>query len=133
MSTSTKSAQAVSTTSVTAHTILSRIGIALATLLGIADVVLGATQLGPDALFPIELAVGVIVLGVATLVAVPFAWRGATWAVWVIVVTRLLSGLSPIPGFFEAGVPAEAISLAVATILLNLAAVVFVLFRKRSV
>lgn len=129
MSTSTESTQ---TASVSTHTILSRVGIILAALLGIADVVLGATQFGPDALFPIELAVGVLVLGIATLVAVPFAWRGAAWATWVIVVTRLVSGLSPIPGFFEAGVPVEALVLAVATIVFNLVAVVLVLIRKRS-
>jgi len=89
-------------------------------------------QLAPDALFPVELAVSIIVLGVAALIAVPFAWRGAAWAVWVIAATRLLSGLSPIPGFFEGGVPTEALALAVATIVLNLAAVVLVLFRKRT-
>jgi len=107
-----------------------RVGLALAALLSLGDIVGGATQLGAGAMLPVEVAVFAIVMGVLSLVLVPLAWRGASWAVWALVATRALSAAGALPAFFVGGVPIEGIVSASATIVVTIVCIVLILAKR---
>lgn len=109
-----------------------RVGLVLAALLGLADIVGGISQLGPDALLPFAVAATVTGLGVATVVLVPFAWRGTGWVSWTIIVLRALSAITTLPAFFVPGVPAEAVITAAVTIAVTVLAIVLMIVRGRA-
>jgi hypothetical protein len=95
-----------------------RTGLILAGLLGALDIAGGIMQLGGADLLPTAVAVLMIAFGVATLVLVPFAWRGSAWAGWTIVGVRILSAMTGLPAFFVPGVPAGAVVAASTGLLL---------------
>ena len=109
-----------------------RVGLVLACLLGLLDIGGGITQLGSDALLPMAVAATTIVLGLITVVLVPFAWRGAGWAGWTVIATRALSALTALPAFFVSGVPAAAVIAATAGITLTVVAIALILMRGRG-
>jgi hypothetical protein len=95
-----------------------RTGLILAGLLGVLDIAGGIMQLGGGDVLPTAVAVLMIASGVATLVLVPFAWRGSAWAGWTIVGVRILSAMTGLPAFFVPGVPAGAVVAASTGLLL---------------
>jgi hypothetical protein len=82
-------------------TMRNRIGLAIAVLLGLADIV-SAFQPTPDGEagppYIILLISGI--LGVVTLAAIVPAWRGNRTAARVVVGARILSALTSLPAFF---------------------------------
>jgi len=109
-----------------------RVGLVLAALLGLADIVGGMTQFGADAVLPIAAVLVAIGLGVATLVLVAVAWRGAGWAIWSVIVLRAVSALTALPAFFLPGVPAEAVITATAAIAVTVLAIALILMGGRG-
>jgi len=75
---------------------------------------------------PMSIALLVAALGLASLVLVVSAWRGARRAVWPLIALRLLSALSAVPAFFVPGVPAIAVAAASAVIVLTMAGIALV-------
>jgi uncharacterized membrane protein len=65
-------------------------------------------------------------LGLASLVCVVAAWRGARRAVLPLVVLRLLSALTAVPAFFVDDVPAGIIALVAAIVVATLIGVALV-------
>jgi hypothetical protein len=81
-----------------------RVALVLAALLSVLDILVSVGELGTYLVQPI----GLIIAGVLTIVAVPFAWRGRQSARVTVAVTRMLSALSTLPVYFDAetrGVP----------------------------
>ena len=114
-----------------------KIGLALAVLLALADVlgVLAIPALaasgepGP----PPEVMIACGVLGVITLVAVVYTVRSASRVgARITCASRILSALTSIPAFFVADVPAELVVLAAAGIVLTLISVFLVLARPAA-
>jgi hypothetical protein len=115
-----------------------RIGLVLAGLLGVGDVVsvlmipsaAASTEPGP----PVEVLIAGAVLGVITLVAVVAGWRGGgrVWA-RITCASRILSMLLSLPAFFVPGVPAEFVAMAAVGVVLTLVAVFLVLARPAAV
>ncbi len=105
-----------------------RIGLVLAGVLAAGDIVTSVPQFADDPVIP----AAVVLAGIITLAAVPFAWRGAARARLAVVVTRVLSALSAVPAFVVPDVPSGWIAAAVAGIALSLTAVVLVLIPARA-
>lgn len=91
-----------------------RVGLVLASLMALANVSNGAMslvdptagQLDPTiAPQPVWISLTLLVLGLATLVAVVPAWRGNRTALWVVVVTRLVEAWSALMLPFLPGAP----------------------------
>lgn len=105
-----------------------RVGLALAAVLGVADVVAvffptPEGELGPP--FPILLLSAL--LGVVTLVAVAMAWRtGRRGALRVTAGARVLSAITTLPAFFVP-IPAWLMLLAAVSVVLTVVCVVLVL------
>ncbi|MEN3540189.1 hypothetical protein AAH991_34110 [Microbispora sp. ZYX-F-249] len=106
------------------------IGLVLAALFGLGDVISVPLGDGEHPPFAVALADGV--LGLITVVGVVPAWRGSRAGVVAVIVTRLLSALSAVPAFFADGVPAPAIAVAAVGIALTLACVAFLAPALRS-
>ena len=101
-----------------------KVGLVLAGLLGLGDV---ALPLISDGEFPpLVVALVALAFGVATLAALPSAWRGSRVGGWTVVVTRLISMTGAVPAFFVSDVPAPALALAGTAVVLTLASVVLV-------
>jgi hypothetical protein len=107
-------------------------GLVLAGLLAVADL---ATLLLTDGEHPpFAIALLGAALGLATLVALVPAWRGGRAAGWVVVATRLVSGVTALPAFVVPGVPAPVVLTAgagVAVTVLAAALIVVALVRGR--
>jgi hypothetical protein len=108
------------------RTIVNRIGLILAGLLAIAQIVTALGQLDSPVL-----SGGLIAVAVVSLVAIVFAWRGSSQARAVVAVATVLTALSGLPAFFVSGVPAGAVVAAAVGILLSLAVAGLVLARPR--
>ena len=110
-----------------------RVGLILAALLGVADVISAffptpEGEVGPP--LPIVLLGGL--LGVATLAAVVVAWRtGRRGALRIVAGTRVLSAISALPAFFVEVAPAVKLIVAVAVVL-TVVCVVLVLAPARG-
>ncbi|TWP50411.1 hypothetical protein FKR81_19725 [Lentzea tibetensis] len=76
---------------------------------------------------PMAIALVAAALGLASLVLVVSAWRGATRAVVPLVVLRALSALGAVPAAVVPGVPQPAIIAAGAGVLLTAVGIVLVL------
>lgn len=100
---------------------LLRTGLILAAILGALDIAAGIMQLTGTDLFPLSVAIAMIVLGGVALALAPFAWRGARWAGWTVAATRIASGLTGLPAFFAPGVPVGAVIAASAGLVLGVA------------
>ncbi|CAN5314216.1 hypothetical protein BH10ACT7_BH10ACT7_14110 [soil metagenome] len=119
---------AVSTATTTRISVVGRIGLVIAGLLAVGDIVTGIQAFsGAEQALPLPVGVFVLVAGVTTLVLLPFAWIGRRWAVIVLVVVRGLSALTALPAFFVPGVPSFAIIAAAVGILVTAVAIVLVL------
>ena len=75
------------------------IGLGISVLLGLLDVV-ALAGMGAEDAPPAIVAITGAILGVITLAAAPFAWRGQRGGVAAVVVSRLLSALLGVPAFF---------------------------------
>jgi hypothetical protein len=108
-----------------------KIGLVLAGLLGLADVLSILAPASDDGNGPpfIVLALD-CVLGVLTLAAVVYTWRtGNRVGARVLAGTRILSALTSLPAFFVSGVPAGVVVLAAVGVVLTVVAVGLVLTR----
>ncbi|MET9633829.1 hypothetical protein ABZX92_40865 [Lentzea sp. NPDC006480] len=94
-----------------------RAGLVLLGLLSVADLLLPLLTDGEAP--PMAVALVAAALGLASLVLVISAWRGARRAILPLIVLRGLSAVAAVPAFFEPGVPAPAIAAAAATIALT--------------
>ncbi|WP_211592785.1 MULTISPECIES: hypothetical protein [unclassified Microbispora] len=106
------------------------IGLVLAGLFGLSDVISVPLGDGEHPPFAVALAGGV--LGLITVVGVVLAWRGSRAGVVAVIVTRLLSALSAVPAFFAEGVPAPAVAVAATGIVLTLVCVALLAPALRS-
>ncbi|NUR92259.1 MAG: hypothetical protein HOY71_50005 [Nonomuraea sp.] len=79
-------------------------GLVLGVLLAVLDLA-GLAGLFVEPAPPPALVIASAVLGLATLVAVPAAWRANRTGVLTVVVTRILSALLSIPAFFAPEAP----------------------------
>lgn len=80
---------------------------------------------------PMPIALGLCALGLASLVLVVFAWRGARRVVLPLVVLRAVSALSALPALFDAGV-STALDIAVGALLLVAAAGIVLVLTPRT-
>ncbi|MEV6417958.1 hypothetical protein [Kribbella sp. NPDC051718] len=87
-----------------------RTGLVLLGLLSVGD--LAGPLLTDGEHPPMSIALIGSALGLASLVLVVFAWRGARRAVVPLIVLRVLSALSAVPAFFADGVPGAAVAVA---------------------
>ena len=89
-----------------------RVGLSLAAMLGVVDVIALAFPTPEGAAGP---PFSVLVLnalcGVVTLVAVALAWKGHRVATFVAVAARTISALTALPAFFVGGVPTLVVML----------------------
>lgn len=108
-------------------TLRNKIGLAIAVLLGIADVV-SAFQPTPDGQDGPPYAILLVggVLGVITLAAVVPAWRGNRTAARVAVGARILSALTSLPAFFV-DIPAGLLFAVAVSIVLTVVCAVLIL------
>jgi len=105
-----------------------RTGLVIAAVLGVLDIAGGVLQLGGGGLVPIAIAIAMIALGAATVILVPFAWRGTRGAGWAIAGTRGASALLGVPAFFVPGVPAAAVIAASVGVLLAVVVAALIAF-----
>jgi len=98
-----------------------RFGLVIAAVLGVADI--AAAIAGGGDTPPMEVAIPTAALGLITLVAVGYGWRGRRAAVGTVVAVRLLSALGAVPAFFADDVPPPFVAAAAAIIVLTVAAV----------
>ena len=109
-----------------------RVGLVLAALLAVGDVV-SAFFPTPDGVVGPPLPIVVLggLLGVATLAAVVVAWRsGRRGALWIVAGTRVLSALAALPAFFV-DVPALVKLLVAVFVVLTIVSVALVLAPAR--
>jgi hypothetical protein len=119
-----------------ALTIKNKVGLSLATLLGLSDLI------GPFVPFPgaqdapgppTAVQVAGAVLGLITLAAVVHTWRtGNRVSARIIAGTRILSLLGALPAFFVPGVPAGVVAVVAAGALLTILSVLLVLSRREA-
>jgi hypothetical protein len=76
---------------------------------------------------PIAVALVAAALGLASLVLIVSAWRGATRAVIPLIVLRVLSAISAVPAVFVAGVPQAVVLAAGAGVLVTIVGITLVL------
>jgi hypothetical protein len=109
-----------------------RVGLVLAALLAVGDVV-SAFFPTPDGVVGPPLPIVVLggLLGIATLAAVVVAWRsGRRGALWTVAGTRVLSALAALPAFFV-DVPALVKLLVAVFVVLTVVSVALVLAPAR--
>jgi hypothetical protein len=115
-------------------TVANRVGLVLAALLGVADLVSIAMPTDPDQPGPpmAVLVVGML-LGVVTLAAVVLAWvtRRRAWS-RVTAGSRIVSALTALPAFFVPDVPPALVASAAVAVAVTAVAVVLLLRRPRS-
>lgn len=108
-----------------------RAGLLVLGLLSVADLLLPLLTDGEAP--PMAVALVSAALGLASLVLVISAWRGARKAILPLIVLRALSAAAAVPAFFEPGVPAPAIVAAAVTIALTAVAASLVLKGRAAV
>lgn len=106
-----------------------RIGLVLAALLSLVDLVaLVTTEHGGTT--GTVVAVGGGVLAVVTLAALPAGWRGAGWALRTVAATRLVACLASVPALVDGGSTEEPVLVAAVTVVLAVVVAVLVLPRR---
>jgi hypothetical protein len=108
-----------------------RTGLLILGLLSVADLALPLLTDGETP--PVPVALTAAALGLASLVLVVSAWRGARKAILPLIVLRALSAATALPAFFVADVPAPALATAAGVVLLTVAGVVLVLTDRTAV
>jgi hypothetical protein len=124
------------TTETASLTVRNKIGLVLATVLGLGDIVglfaipsPAAGEEGP----PVAVLIAAGILGVITLIAVVWTWRGGDRvAARIVAGTRILSAVTSLPVFFVGDVPAGLMAVASVGIVLTLIAVWLVLSRPSN-
>lgn len=109
---------------------LHRTGLVLLALLALGDVALPFTTDGEHP--PMWVAIVGLVLGVASLVCLPAAWRGRTPALFGLLGTRVVSALLSLPAFFVDDVPGEVLGIVVLTVALTVVGAVLALAGSRQ-
>jgi hypothetical protein len=102
-----------------------RIGLVLAAVLAVLQLVTYIPMFGEEIVMPAVLTA----VNVAALAATVPAWRGAVWARVAVVVATVISALTALPAFFIPGVPVEGRIAASVGILLALGVTVLLLPR----
>lgn len=105
-----------------------RTGLVLAVLLAVGDVAAGIALVGDTT--GTAIAVFGAVMALATLGALPPAWRGTSWALRTVVATRLLGALTAVPAFFVDDVTAVLVLVAAVTVVVAIVVAVLVLPRR---
>lgn len=108
-----------------------RAGLLVLGLLSVADLLLPLLTDGESP--PMAIALTAAALGLASLVLVISAWRGAHRAILPLIALRTLSVAAALPAFFAADVPAPAIAAAAATVLLTAAGATLLLKGRTAV
>ncbi|GGU57879.1 hypothetical protein [Lentzea flava] len=108
-----------------------RAGLIVLGLLSVADLLLPLLTDGETP--PMAVALVAAALGLASLILVVSAWRGARKAVLPLIVLRALSAVGALPAFFEPDVPAPAIAAAAAVVLLTAVGAILVLKGRTAV
>jgi hypothetical protein len=108
-----------------------RAGLLVLGLLSVADLLLPLLTDGESP--PMAVALIAAALGLASLVLVISAWRGARKAILPLLILRGLSAAAALPAFFEQGVPGPAIAAAAAVILLTATGATLVLKGRTAV
>jgi hypothetical protein len=108
-----------------------RAGLLILGLLSTADLLLPLLTDGQSP--PMAVALIAAALGLASLVLVISAWRGARKAIVPLLVLRALSAAAAAPAFFEPDVPAPAIGGAAAVIALTAVGTALVLKGRLAV
>ncbi|WP_086666741.1 hypothetical protein [Lentzea kentuckyensis] len=108
-----------------------RAGLLVLGLLSTADLLLPLLTDGQSP--PMAVALIAAALGLASLVLVISAWRGARKAIVPLIVLRALSAAAAVPAFFEPDVPAPAIGGAAAVIALTAVGATLVLKGRLAV
>jgi len=121
-------------------TVKNKIGLVLAALLGLSDVVGPFTGTDQNAQSegtqgpPMPVLIAGAVLGLVTIIAVVLMWRsGSRIAARIIAGSRILSVLAAAPAFFASGVPAAVVVLVAAVVVLTVLALALVLSRPKAV
>jgi len=104
-----------------------RTGLALAVLLALADVAAGIALVGDATGTAVAVFGGLMAL--ATLGALPAAWRGTGWALRTVAATRLLGALTAVPAFFVDDVAPGLVLAAAVTVVAAIVVAVLVLPR----
>ena len=121
-------------TTVTRITTRNRVGVVLAVLLGLTDVVgLFVTPTpGPGEQGPPEVVlIFGAVMGVITIAACVYAWvRNSRGGLRVAAATRLLSMITALPAFFVEGVPAPLVMTAAMGVVITLVTVALLVSRR---
>jgi hypothetical protein len=117
-------------------TVRNKVGLGLATVLGLGDIV-GLFAISPPAAGeegpPLSVLIAAGILGVITLIAVVWTWRGGDRvAARIVAGTRILSAVSSLPVFFVGNVPPGLVVVASVGIVLTLIAVWLVLSRPSN-
>ena len=113
-----------------------KVGLALAALLGLADLP-GAFTMGEPAAGeegpPVVVLVAGVVLGLVTLVAAAYTWRtGNRVGSRVVAGSRILSLIGALPAFFVGGVPGFLVAVVAVGAVLTVVAVGLVLSRPAA-
>lgn len=122
------------TTGAVRLSVANKVGLVLAALLGLADVLSVLATPGTDETPGPPAAVMIVgaVLGVITLVAVGYTFRtGNRIGARITCASRILSMLMALPAFFVPDVPAGWVAAAAAAVVLTLVSVFLVLARPR--
>lgn len=110
------------------------VGLGICVLLGLLDVV-ALAGMGAEGAPPMIVGIAGATLGVITLAAAPFAWRGQWGGVAAVVGSRVLSALLGVPAFFVDEAPGWArviVTIAIALTVVGVA-LVWAAARQRSV
>lgn len=121
-------ATAVAPTPTRGRTVVLRIGLGLAAVIGALDVITGVQSIAGSFFAPPVIGIVMVGLGVLTLVMVPMAWGGRRRPAWAAVAARVLSAATALPAFFAPDVPAAGVVAASAGILLAAAVAGLVAF-----
>ena len=104
-----------------------RAGLSLAAILALFDIVFAIMNLVSSDAFGLTVSIGMVALGLVTLLLVPLAWRRRRGAAIGAAVVRVIASLAALPAFFVPGVPAPFVLLAAIGIVLAVAAAVLIL------
>lgn len=108
------------------HTRTFTVGLALAALLGLGDLLTGIFGVGGEGQPPLAAAVVITLLGAITLAGTWFAWRGRRGGLVTVIVTRILSGLAVLPAFGDDSISTANIVLISVGLVVTVAALVLV-------
>jgi hypothetical protein len=110
-------------TTVRRRTLAARVGLVLAALLAVLQLLTFVPQFADEVVLPAVFTA----LNVLALVLVPLAWRGTRWVRGVVIAVTLASALSATPAFFIPDLPVAAVVAASVGIVLAVLVTVLIL------